>query len=328
MITLCELNCKGISNDANQKIAEIQEKANSRGYMFSNEYTELVTNLNLKELCCPCCQRQELRAHGYYERIFSFKGEDGIMLESAKYKLRRVYCKHCHCTHVLLFTTMVPYYRLQVLDMIKVLGFMDSNLDVSTREGKKEEAKEESGKEVSATEIVGNDENESATGTTIAGETADTAKEAASSPKEHIARTKDKLLLSKQKLKQNKRKIRQYLNEISLEEETAYKIYEKYTANWKPRLYSEGIRLTEVTNIKQFVTTCFAKFTNMQFMQPIWPNCTLKGYLETHKTLAKKFYLCLNSNKGFPEEAIEFMKSCRRHPNLLEAFSTRLSIAF
>ncbi len=67
-------------------------------------YNNIIFSLKIKDLGCPCCEvKDSFHYHGSYER--SVIVDD----ESIQINVTRVKCSHCHSTHSLLISELVPY---------------------------------------------------------------------------------------------------------------------------------------------------------------------------------------------------------------------------
>jgi hypothetical protein len=78
-------------------------------------YNSILNNLQFHQLKCPCGQSGHLSIHGYYNRYV--KTEDGKVL----FRICRVKCKQCGCTHSLLLSSMVPYSQISFKEHLQII---------------------------------------------------------------------------------------------------------------------------------------------------------------------------------------------------------------
>lgn len=72
-------------------------------------YAYILSKINISTITCPNCKKvHTLVFFGYYSR--SIITNSGIVILD----IQRVYCKHCHTTHALLPSSLVPYSQYPV----------------------------------------------------------------------------------------------------------------------------------------------------------------------------------------------------------------------
>jgi len=94
MITISVSNC----NSINQKI-----------------YDDLILNLQVHQLTCPCGVTGLLKVHGYYYR--------SVKLPTGKTRLSitRLKCESCHKTHAILPMIIIPYSQVLMADQLAAI---------------------------------------------------------------------------------------------------------------------------------------------------------------------------------------------------------------
>jgi hypothetical protein len=80
-----------------------------------NFYNNLIINLQFHRLTCTCGLSGCLSVHGYYNR--SVKVSDGKFV----FRICRVKCSCCGCTHALLLSSMVPYSQISLQDHTAII---------------------------------------------------------------------------------------------------------------------------------------------------------------------------------------------------------------
>jgi len=80
-----------------------------------NFYNSLIINLQFHRLTCTCGLSGCLSVHGYYNR--SVKVSDGKFV----FRICRVKCSCCGCTHALLLSSMVPYSQISLQDQTSII---------------------------------------------------------------------------------------------------------------------------------------------------------------------------------------------------------------
>lgn len=88
-------------------------------------YNNLIANLQFHRLTCTCDHSGCLSIHGYYNR--SIKISDGKVV----FRICRVKCSCCGCTHALLLSSMVPYSQIALKDHTAIIAaFEEGHLAV------------------------------------------------------------------------------------------------------------------------------------------------------------------------------------------------------
>jgi len=81
------------------------------------KYDDIIFNLQLHQLSCPCCGKAaRLAFYGSYVRSVK---QDG---ELAGLRIRRVICSECGSTHALLLSDIVPYSRTLLEDQADIIS--------------------------------------------------------------------------------------------------------------------------------------------------------------------------------------------------------------
>ncbi len=78
-------------------------------------YNNLISHLQFHRLTCTCGHSGCLSIHGYYQR--SIKSTNGKLC----FRICRVRCSCCGCTHAILLSSMVPYSQISFADQISVI---------------------------------------------------------------------------------------------------------------------------------------------------------------------------------------------------------------
>lgn len=81
---------------------------NNFKFIDQKSYHLFLSGIDLGSLVCPKCGQRHLIGYGYYTRSF-ITASTTVQLD-----IQRVFCKHCHSTHALLPTFLVPYSRFPV----------------------------------------------------------------------------------------------------------------------------------------------------------------------------------------------------------------------
>ena len=102
------------------------------------DYDNAINLLPFHMLQCSCGRHGCLIKHGYYNRILKLNDHTIILL------VLRVKCKECGKTHALLFTFIVPYSQVAMLEHISIIknylenksnkALLDQNPDISERD--------------------------------------------------------------------------------------------------------------------------------------------------------------------------------------------------
>ncbi|MCD8295320.1 MAG: DUF6431 domain-containing protein, partial [Clostridia bacterium] len=83
---------------------------------FSQEkYNAMVNALPLDEIECTCGCTGCLIKYGHYTRKVRYRGALFVLV------IQRVYCKHCHKTHAIMFSEIVPYSQIPLADQQDIL---------------------------------------------------------------------------------------------------------------------------------------------------------------------------------------------------------------
>ena len=81
-----------------------------------NFYNNLIASLQFHQLTCPCGHSGCLSVHGYYTR--SLKTPNGKL----PFRICRVICSHCHHTHALLPSSLVPYSQVSLEEHVDIIS--------------------------------------------------------------------------------------------------------------------------------------------------------------------------------------------------------------
>lgn len=79
-------------------------------------YNNLISSLQFHRLTCTCGHSGCLSIHGYYNR--SLKVSDTKVV----FRICRVICSCCGCTHALLLSSMVPYSQISLHDHTAIIA--------------------------------------------------------------------------------------------------------------------------------------------------------------------------------------------------------------
>ena len=96
-----------------------------------NFYNNLIHNLPLHQLTCPCGHSGCLSIHGYYNR--SIKLPDGKTV----FRICRVKCECCGHTHAILLSSMVPYSQVVISDHISIIYNYNNNISQDSEQNQR-----------------------------------------------------------------------------------------------------------------------------------------------------------------------------------------------
>lgn len=82
---------------------------------FQHIYDTFVLAYDFSSICCDDCFNSDWSFHASYYRYISLFGQ------KIRIKVIRVICTHCHKTHTVLISGMIPFISLFYHDFIKVL---------------------------------------------------------------------------------------------------------------------------------------------------------------------------------------------------------------
>lgn len=90
-------------------------------------YDEIRFKLDPTVLQCVCGAIGEFIWHGSYKRKVVLTGGDVIPL-----RIARLYCKHCHHTHAIILSTMVPYSKYPLSVQADIIESHDKNVSLNS----------------------------------------------------------------------------------------------------------------------------------------------------------------------------------------------------
>ncbi len=81
----------------------------------TQSYNNYINNLETFKIKCSCGVSGQCIKYGKYKRTVKYN--DQIIT----FSIQRVYCKHCHTTHAILPTGIIPYQILSMKDTIEII---------------------------------------------------------------------------------------------------------------------------------------------------------------------------------------------------------------
>lgn len=100
---------------------------NSFDKNFQNFYDDLISNLSLNMLTCPCCKHKGCFViHGYYQRFIISNIDSKLPLI-----VTRVKCTCCKHTHTIIPSSLIPYCQIQLKDIVTAISLYQKHIKIS-----------------------------------------------------------------------------------------------------------------------------------------------------------------------------------------------------